>query len=56
MRVILDHSAIEMGEGRYFPVWGTCLGFEAIQVVLTNNTKSLGDSRAQYVNLPLSLN
>lgn len=54
VKTILDHSQREMQAGRFFPVWGTCLGYEAIQVVLTNNTKSLGHSNARYVNLKLS--
>lgn len=24
---ILDHSQTEMDAGRFFPVWGTCLGY-----------------------------
>ena len=54
VRTILKHSQLEMEAGRYFPVWGTCQGYEAISIVMTNNTKVLGKSNAISVNLPLN--
>lgn len=53
VQTILQHSQIEMDAGRFFPVWGTCLGYQAISIVMTNNTKVLGESNARYVSLKL---
>ena len=43
-----------MEEGRYFPVWGTCLGYQAILTVVTNHTKVIGNSNVKYASLKLN--
>jgi gamma-glutamyl hydrolase len=38
---MLDLAIKINDDGEYFPVWGTCLGFEAMLVIVANNTKVL---------------
>lgn len=41
-------------KGDYFPLWGTCLGFEEL-VVLTSQTWALTRTNTSGVSLPLNL-
>ena len=36
-------------------MWGTCLGFQAMLVVMSNSSRALTGSKALYVNLTLQL-
>lgn len=42
-KYIVDLAKKANNEGDYFPIWGTCLGFEELLIALTNNPKILGD-------------
>ncbi len=46
MKVVTDFSAEEMKKGRYFPVYGVCMGMEGIVIVLSQNPDALGYSDA----------
>jgi len=35
-RLILKHAISENDAGRFFPVWGTCLGFERLVMYTAN--------------------
>ena len=52
VKVVLDFSKEEMENGRYFPVWGTCMGLEAFFIALSE-TRALGYSDANDVLMPL---
>ena len=38
IRTILNHSIRQFEEGKSFPIWGTCLGFESMLVSYFNYT------------------
>ena len=41
--------------GRFFPVWGTCLGFEFLLMLAANDTSVLGTINVENMTLPLEL-
>jgi gamma-glutamyl hydrolase len=46
--------AIEMNEnGSYFPLWGTCLGFELLTYLSANGTEHRADCKSSSQALPL---
>jgi gamma-glutamyl hydrolase len=36
-KFLLERAKLANEEGDYFPVWGTCLGFEQLLIAYTNN-------------------
>lgn len=49
--------AIEANEGGdYFPVWGTCLGFEQLLLSVSNSTKSMSMFNSTNHSLRMKLN
>jgi len=40
--------------GGYFPVWGTCLGFETLNVIIGGGTGVLGSFPASDISIPLN--
>lgn len=40
-------------KGDYFPIWGTCLGFELLVYLSANNTELRADCRSNNQNLAL---
>lgn len=47
-------KAMEVNDaGKYFPVWATCLGFEWMMKIFSNNTKVLSAFDAMNISLPL---
>lgn len=50
---LLHEMAIDANEeGDYFPIWGTCLGFEAL-LIMCGGLSVLGDADATNLPLPL---
>lgn len=41
--------------GDYFPIWGTCLGFELLSYFLANETNILVPCQADDISLPLTI-
>lgn len=50
-KFIFDYAVSENDAGRFFPIWGTCMGYEN----LANFTASDGDPNEQYVMHHVSL-
>lgn len=47
-------TAIELNQnGEYFPIWGTCLGFELLGYLATNSEEIRTDCDSNKVSLPL---
>lgn len=42
-KYIIDLAKEANDKGDYFPIWGTCLGFEELLIALTNDLKILDD-------------
>lgn len=40
-RYILEKAMAAHDSGDYFPIWGTCLGFELLHLVVNNYTNPL---------------
>ena len=40
--------------GGYFPVWGTCLGFQTLNVIIGGGISVLGDFSASDLSIPLN--
>ena len=38
----------------YFPIWGTCLGYEALNVIIANSQEVLSNFAANGISLPLN--
>ena len=38
---IMNHVLLQNSKGKFMPLWGTCLGFELISVLISNSTKIL---------------
>lgn len=52
-KYIYDY-AIELNQrGDYFPIWGTCLGFELLGYLSAKNIEIRADCKSQKVSLPL---
>lgn len=53
MLSFLSNSAKSFDDGDYFPVWGTCLGFEVLSY-LTSGELLLTDTNTTGIKLPLN--
>jgi len=54
-RLVLKHAISENDAGKFFPVWGTCLGFERLVVfTATAGDKALTEYGAHHISLPLN--
>jgi gamma-glutamyl hydrolase len=52
-RHLFNHAIPKNSQGNYFPVWGTCLGFELLTYLANGNKNILADFDAENVALPL---
>lgn len=51
--VLLDWAMEAQDQGTHWPVWGTCLGFETLAVLLSKNVSVLGKFDAEDLPSPL---
>lgn len=50
------HLAVDANrKGDYFPIWGTCLGFEAMPIIVAETPDIMTSSKAFDVSMPLNL-
>jgi hypothetical protein len=54
-RQLYNHAVLKNSQGDYFPVWGTCLGFELLTNIATGGRNILTTCEAENVALPLEL-
>jgi hypothetical protein len=54
-RHLYNGAILKNSQGDYFPVWGTCLGFELLIYLANGNKSILTDCDAENVALPLEL-
>ncbi len=47
---LLQHAVDAANAGEHWPLWGTCLGFEALAIAIAHNTSLLG--HFDSLNLP----
>ena len=52
-RLFFDLTKKANDEGVYYPLWATCLGFEAIAIIAANDYNLLQDFDAWNISLPL---
>jgi gamma-glutamyl hydrolase len=52
-RYIYDIASKMNDEGDYFPLWGTCLGFELLTYLSANGTEHRADCSSSSQSLPL---
>ena len=51
---MMFEKALEANQqGDYFPIWGTCLGFELLVLLANQDRRYLSDCYSKYVGLPL---
>eukprot|EP00003_Mantamonas_plastica_P024915 TRINITY_DN4762_c0_g1_i1.p1 TRINITY_DN4762_c0_g1~~TRINITY_DN4762_c0_g1_i1.p1 ORF type:complete len:378 (+),score=134.15 TRINITY_DN4762_c0_g1_i1:129-1136(+) len=51
---LLYNLAIEANKnGQHFPIWGTCLGFQTLNVITANNISVLSGFDSENITLPL---
>jgi len=54
-KVVLEYAKRSFDNGSPFPVWGTCMGFEALMVMVAgDDTSVLGTCDSDDVSLPLN--
>lgn len=54
-RELYRRAILKNSQGNYFPVWGTCLGFELLTYLATDGKNILTPCEAENVALPLEL-
>lgn len=54
-RIVFDYALRENDAGKYYPVWGTCLGFEQILVLVGGPQIISGSIGTEDLSLPLNL-
>lgn len=52
-RYIYDIAKVLNAKGDYFPIWGTCLGYELLGYLAAGSTEIRSDCKSQKVSLPL---
>ncbi|XP_057315894.1 gamma-glutamyl hydrolase B-like isoform X2 [Hydractinia symbiolongicarpus] len=53
-KIFYDHAIQANKGGDYFPIWGTCLGFETLHVLTTNSGAVLSPFAADDISIPLN--
>ena len=54
-RIIYDEVLRRNAAGEYYPLWGTCLGFEEIAYLETRSLKWITSCHAEDLSLPIEL-
>jgi gamma-glutamyl hydrolase len=54
-RQLYSRAILKNSQGVYFPVWGTCLGFELLTYLATDGRNILTPCEAENMALPLEL-
>ena len=54
-RHLYNGAIIKNSQGKYFPIWGTCRGFELLAYLANGSKDILADCEAENVALPLEL-
>ena len=54
-RQLYNGAILKNNQGNYFPIWGTCRGFELLTYLATGNKDILTNCEAENVALPLEL-
>jgi gamma-glutamyl hydrolase len=54
-RQLYNRAILKNSLGTYFPIWGTCRGFELLAYLATGSKDILTDCEAENVALPLEL-
>jgi gamma-glutamyl hydrolase len=55
-RQLYDGAILKNSQGNYFPIWGTCRGFELLTYLANGSNKEiLTDCEAENVAMPLEL-
>jgi gamma-glutamyl-gamma-aminobutyrate hydrolase PuuD len=54
-RQLYNGGILKNIQGTYFPIWGTCRGFELLAYLATGSKDILTDCAAENVALPLEL-
>jgi len=54
-RQLYSRAVLKNSQGSYFPVWGTCRGFELLTYLANGSKDILTNCKAENVALPLKL-
>ena len=53
-KLFFDKAVEANKKGDYFPIWGTCLGFQTLHVVATGNDSIITPNESEDVAMPLN--